>query len=323
MSNSPLVSYTLISPNRTILNNKVNDTISIHCVVGQTTMRTLGSIFAPTSRKASSNYGVCIDGIGMYCEEKDRSWCTSSSTNDSRAITIEVASDTFHPYKIKDSVYNDLIDLLVDICKRNPKLNNGLRWRADKNLIGQVDKQNMTVHRWFAAKACPGDYLYDLHYKIAEDVNSRLKSVTPKPIPVPSPIDEISVGDIVIFEGGPIYTSSVATKPAHSRNKSEVKITAIAKKSKHPYHAISQDGKGVYGWVDSDLIESNFPPPFKDYLVRVTASVLNIRTGPGVNYSINGTIKDKGVYTIVEESNGWGKLKSKMGWISLQYTKKL
>ena len=173
MSNSPLVSYTKISPNKTSPRNHEIDTITIHCVVGQLTVETLGNVFLPTSRKASSNYGIGADGrIGMYVEEKDRSWCSSSASNDNRAITIECASDTTHPYAINDKVYKSLIDLLVDICQRNGIKE--LKWQADKNLIGQVDKQNMTVHRWFAPKACPGDYIYDRLGQIASEVNARI-----------------------------------------------------------------------------------------------------------------------------------------------------
>ena len=108
----------------------------------------------------------------MYCEEKDRSWCSSSGANDHRAITIEVASDTYAPYRVNAKAYAALIDLCTDICKRNNIKK--LMWRADKSLIGQVDKQNMTVHRWFANKSCPGDYLYNLHSQIAKEINARL-----------------------------------------------------------------------------------------------------------------------------------------------------
>lgn len=178
MSNSPLVSYTKISPNRTSPRNHVIDTITIHCVAGQLSVESLGDVFASTSRQASSNYGIGYDGrIGMYCEEKDRSWCTSSGSNDNRAITIEVASDTKHPFAVKDKAYKALIDLVTDICKRNNIKQ--LLWKADKSLIGQVDKQNMTVHRWFANKDCPGEYLYSRHGEIAEEVNKRLKGETP------------------------------------------------------------------------------------------------------------------------------------------------
>ena len=172
-TNSSLVNYTKLSPNHSGQRNHTIDTISIHCVVGQCSVETLGYIFADPDRQASSNYGIGYDGkIGMYVEEKNRSWCTSSASNDNRAITIEVASDTYEPYRVNDSAYKSLIRLLVDICKRNGIKK--LLWKADKNLIGQVDKQNMTVHRWFANKSCPGDYLYNLHYQIADEVNRQL-----------------------------------------------------------------------------------------------------------------------------------------------------
>lgn len=173
MSNSSLVSYTKISPNRTSPRNHKIDTITIHCVVGQCSVETLGNIFANPSRQASCNYGIGHDGrIGMYVEEKDRSWCSSSRSNDNRAITIEVASDTVHPYAVRDNVYKSLINLLVDICKRNGIKK--LLWEGDKKLVGQIDRQNMTVHRWFANKACPGEYLYNKHAEIAAEVNKRL-----------------------------------------------------------------------------------------------------------------------------------------------------
>ena len=177
MSNSPLVNYTLISPNKTSPRNHKIDTITIHCVVGQCSVETLGNIFFPTSRQASSNYGIGFDGrIGMYVEEKDRSWCSSSGANDNRAITIEVASDTTYPYAVNEKAYSALIDLLVDICKRNDIKE--LKWQGDKSLVGQTDKQNMTVHRWFAATACPGDYLFERHTDIMSKVNARLGNLS-------------------------------------------------------------------------------------------------------------------------------------------------
>lgn len=178
MSNSSLVSYTKISPNRTSPRNHRIDTVSIHCAVGQFTAKEILNLrnfttYNPRSG-ASCNYAIGHDGsIGMGVEEKDRSWCTSSRSNDNRAITIEVASETKHPYKVTDEAYAALIELLVDICKRNNI--EELKWKADKSLIGQVSKQNMTVHRWFANKTCPGDFLYSRHAQIAKKVNARLK----------------------------------------------------------------------------------------------------------------------------------------------------
>lgn len=174
MSNSALVGYTRISPNRTSPRNHKIDTITIHCVVGQCSVETLGNIFAPTSRQASSNYGVGVDGrIGMYVEEKDRSWCSSNAANDNRAITIEVASDTTHPYAVNDKAYAALLDLVTDICRRN-----GIKklvWSTNKNeRVNHLNGCNMTVHRDYANKSCPGDYLYERHGAIAAEVNKRL-----------------------------------------------------------------------------------------------------------------------------------------------------
>ena len=175
-TNSPLVSYTKISPNKTSPRNHPIDTITIHCVVGQCSVETLGEIFAKESKKASSNYGIGADGrIGMYVEEKDRSWCSSNAANDHRAITIEVASDTTHPYAVNDKAYAALLDLVTDICKRN-----GIKklvWSTDKNQrVNHLNGCNMTVHRDYANKSCPGDYLYNRHGEIAAEVNRRLNA---------------------------------------------------------------------------------------------------------------------------------------------------
>lgn len=183
MSNSPLVSYTKISPNKSSPRNHKIDTVTIHCVVGQCSVETLGNVFAPTSRQASSNYGIGYDGrIGMYVEEKDRSWCSSNATNDNRAITIEVASDTKEPYAVNAKAYAALIDLLVDICKRN-----GIKelvWSTNKaDRVNHKNGCNMTVHRDYANKSCPGTYLYERHAQIASEVNKRLGSTNIKPAP--------------------------------------------------------------------------------------------------------------------------------------------
>lgn len=172
-SNSSLATVKVLSPNHSGQRNHEIDTITIHCVVGQLTAKRIGEIFQSELKKSSSNYGIGYDGaIGLYVEERNRSWCSSSASNDHRAITIEVASDKSEPYAVTDKAYKALIDLVADICKRNGIKE--LKWEADKSLIGQVDKQNMTVHRWFANKSCPGTYLYERHSQIAKEVNAKL-----------------------------------------------------------------------------------------------------------------------------------------------------
>lgn len=184
MSNSPLVSYVKLSPNKTHPRNHPIDTITIHCFVGQVTVEAGCKAFAGKARGASCNYVVAKDGkIGLVVDEGDRSWCSSNRANDHRAITIEVASDTTEPYKVTDAALSSLIKLCADICQRNGIKE--LKWKGDKNLIGQVDKQNMTVHRWFAKKSCPGDYLYERHGYIADEVNKLLSGNTASTVTTP------------------------------------------------------------------------------------------------------------------------------------------
>lgn len=181
-TNSKLVDYTLKSPNYSAGRICINR-IAIHCVVGQVTVERLGQIFYPTSRQASSNYGVGFDGkIGLYVDEKNRSWCTSSAWCDNRAITIEVASDSYHPYAVTAKAYAATIKLVVDICKRNGKKK--VTWISDKakNLAYNpaADEILLTAHRFYAAKACPGDYLFTRFADIAKKANAELSKTATK-----------------------------------------------------------------------------------------------------------------------------------------------
>lgn len=178
MSNSSLATYTRITKNKTSPRNHTIDTITIHCIVGQWTAKQGCDYFATTNRQCSANYVVGKDGsIGLSVDEKDRSWCSSNGTNDNRAITIEVASDTTHPYAVTAKAYAALLDLVTDICKRN-----GIKklvWSTNKNdRVNHRNGCNMTVHRDFANKACPGEYLYSRHGEIAAEVNRRLQGAS-------------------------------------------------------------------------------------------------------------------------------------------------
>lgn len=177
MSNSSLVSYTKLSPNRYHPRNHTIDTITIHCMAGNLTIETCGNLFSNPNRGASSNYGIGTDGrIALYVNESDGSWCSSNKANDMRAITIEVANDGGSPdWHVSDKALNSLIKLCADICKRNNIKK--LIWSNDKNTrINHINGANMTVHRDFAAKECPGNYLYNKHGYIASEVNKLLMS---------------------------------------------------------------------------------------------------------------------------------------------------
>lgn len=180
MSNSSLVTYTLLSPNHSGKRTHSIDRLTIHCFVGQVTAKRGAEVFQSTSRKASCNYCVGTDGISLVVDEANRSWCSSSSSNDQRAITIECASDTTAPYAFRDDVYQRLIDLTVDICKRNGKTK--VIWISDKDkALAYEPKSNellLTVHRWFAAKSCPGDWMYNRLGSFADTVNAKLNPTT-------------------------------------------------------------------------------------------------------------------------------------------------
>lgn len=184
MSNSKLVNYTKLSPNHSGTRTHSIDRITPHCVVGQCSVETLGNIFMDTNREASCNYGIGTDGRVLLCvDEGNRSWCSSSNSNDQRAVTIECASDTYHPYAFNEKVYNKLIELCVDICKRNGK--NKLLWFNDKSKTldysPKADEMVLTVHRWFDNKSCPGDWLYNRLGDLAKRVTEKLGGSEVKP----------------------------------------------------------------------------------------------------------------------------------------------
>lgn len=171
MSNSKLVNYTQISPNRNSPRNHKIDRITPHCTVTQCSVEALGNLFANTAREASSNYGIGYDGrVGMYCPEGDRSWCSSSPYNDHRAVTIEVASDNYAPHAFNWVAYMKLVELCVDICQRNGKTK--LLWLGHDKYEPKENEMLLTLHRWYAATACPGEWLVSRMADLASRVNA-------------------------------------------------------------------------------------------------------------------------------------------------------
>lgn len=406
-TNSSLVNCTVKSPNHSGTRTHKIDRITPHCVVGQLSAESIGGCFTSTSRQASCNYGIGYDGrVCLIVDEANRSWCSSSNANDQRAITIECASDTTAPYAFKDAVYNKLVKLCIDICKRNGLTK--VLWIADKNTsLAYTPKSGecvLTVHRWFANKSCPGDWMYARMGQLANDINAGLGNTTTVTPPTSTPTTEvvytvkagdtlsgiaakygttyqvlaayngisnpnvISVGQKIKIPGtsNTSTTPTTPTTPTTSVTYPKTPFTVTVLVSDLNYRSTGsnsgtikgQTGKGVFtitqvnsdgwgklksgaGWIylgnpsyvkiGSTVGGTTTSTPstkFSAYTVKVTADVLNIRKGAGTNYAIVGSIKDKGVYTIVEESSGagatkWGKLKSGAGWISLDYVKKV
>ena len=166
-TNSKLATYTALSPNYSSRTGKITK-ITIHHMAGNLTVEQCGSVFKPTSRQASSNYGVGTDGrIGLYVEEKNRAWTSSNRENDNMAVTIEVANDSRGPdWHVSDKALAATIELCADICRRNGI--ESLNYTGDKS-------GNLTRHNMFASTQCPGPYLQSKFPYIAEEVNKLLK----------------------------------------------------------------------------------------------------------------------------------------------------
>ena len=318
-TNSSLVSYTKLSPNHSGQRTQGIDRITPHCVVGQCSVETLGNIFLPTSRQASCNYGIGVDGrVGMYVEEKNRSWCSSSSANDQRAVTIECASDTTEPYAFKDVVYQTLITLCTDICKRNGKKK--LLWLGDKDKTlsyePKSDEMVLTVHRWFANKSCPGSWMYARMGDLAAKVTAQLGGGASEDTEADYP-EKLTEGYYRVRKA---WSDSKSQKGAY-------KILSNAKKcadANPGYSVFDNNGVNIYTPNTSTQTAPDVP-----FTVKVSISDLNIRKGPGTDYAKTGKFTGKGVFTIVEvqsgqgSSAGWGRLKSGAGWISLDYAAKI
>lgn len=315
MSNSSLICYTKISPNKTSPRRNAIKKITIHHMAGNLSVESCGEVFAPSSRQASSNYGIGTDGrIGMYVEEKDRAWTSSNADNDNQAVTIEVANDTLAPnWTVSEKAMVSLINLCVDICKRN----------GIDRLIYTGDKTgNLTMHKWFAATGCPGPYLESKFQYIADEVNKLLGSSSSdyEEKPKDEPIICIKAGDKVKVQSGATYYGGktvpawVAAKEWIVREVSGDR--AVINKSVDGQNAINSPINTKYLTVIGGSASSD---TFTPYLVRINTDVLNVRKGPSTDTAITCTVKRNEVFTIVGEQSGWGKLKSGAGWIKLSY----
>ncbi len=301
-TDSPLVTVTHISPNRNSPREHAIDTVSVHCTAGPCTAESLGALFASPAREASSNYGIGSDGsVGLYVRESDRSWCTSHAANDHRAVTVEVSSDSFEPYRVTDATYARLLDLLEDVCRRNGKRK--LLWFGDKETTlaytPKEDEMVMTVHRWFDRKSCPGAYLYERHGEIAEEVTRRLAD------------EERACPPYRVRRSGTDAQSQIG---AFSILENAVRFAKA-----HPGYAVFDGaGRAVFGEAETGV----------PYTVRAVCDALNIRDAPTVRGRAVGQITDRNLYTVVEEAagegsaRGWGRLRSGAGWIALDWTER-
>lgn len=314
-TNSPMVAYAKLSPNHSGQRTHSIDRITPHCVVGQLSAESICGCFTSSSVQASCNYGIGTDGrVSLCVEEKNRSWCSSSNANDQRAVTIECASDMTEPYAMNDAVYSTLIKLCTDICKRNGKKK--LVWFGEKdktlNYSPKSDEMVLTVHRWFANKSCPGNWLYARLGGLAAKVTASLGGT--------DSLSKPTSGVSEMYRVRKTWADAKSQIGAYT-----VLANAKRKTDENPgYMVYDSKGNVVYAKNGSSLSGL--------YMVRVAISDLNIRKGPGTNYAKTGKYTGVGSFTIVKEADGqgaskWGLLKSyasgRDGWISLDYATKV
>lgn len=333
MSNSSLVNCTVKSPNHSGARTHAIDRITPHCVVGQLTAESIGGCFDSSGVQASCNYGIGSDGRVVLCvDEANRSWCSSSNANDQRAVTIECASDKTDPYAMTNAVYEKLIALCVDICRRNGKTE--LIWFGNKNTtLNYSPKSNemvLTVHRWFANKSCPGDWLYSRLGDVANRVTAELSGSSGGGTTsggsgnYKTGMYKVNVGDLKIRKGpGTNYGINDAITDKGTYTITEIQNGSWGKlKSGAGWINVSTAYCTYTGSASGETGSSgggtSSNSSYKTGTYKVNVAELNIRKGPGTNYDTDDSIKDKGVYTITEIQNGsWGKLKSGAGWINV------
>lgn len=240
-TNSPLVAYTRISPNRNTPRNQPITKITIHHMAGIMSVEQFGELVANPARQMSSNYCIGSDGrIGLFCPESDRSWCSSSAWNDNRSITIEVSNCQIgEPWGIADKVYESLIKLCVDICKRNGIKK--LEFTGDKN-------GSLTYHYMFAPTACPATWIRNHTHDICNKVNAQLNvAEAPKPVTKELYTKTLNSGTPIYTEIGKTATGKIATTTVY---------TIVEEKTINniKYGKLKSDA----GWVELEKLKRTF-----------------------------------------------------------------
>lgn len=285
--------------------------------------------FSGEGRNASAHFFVDDSEIYQSVELRDTAWhCGAksykhNSCRNANSLGIEMCC-TAGNYRVSEKTKENAAYLCAFLCKML-----GIS-------AGNVDTYVLRHHD-VTGKNCPAQMVQnpaewqEFKKTVKSIIGSAAGNAGDTATNAQNGGNTVKKGDTVTFTGGAVYKSSTAAQAATQKNvTSTCEVTAVNEKGTHPYHCISKDGKGVYGWVNAESVKGE-PKTTQGsttgYRVKVTADVLNVRKGPGTNYGIKTQVKEGEVYTIVgEEKNGsttWGKLKSGEGYISLDYAKRI
>lgn len=306
-------------------NNKIIG-ITPHHMAGKMTAEACAKSHRDNANISSSaNYYIGYDGtICAGVSEDRRAWTSANRNNDYTHITFEVSNDGGAPdWHISDASYKALVRLCADICKR---------YDIKPHFTGKPDG-TITYHQMFANTDCPGPYLKNLidSGKFESDIQQAMggKTVQTDTAPIVAPTSQtlnLKQGDIIKLKEGATYYNGKA-------------IPSWVVKSKLYYRGVNNNGViistlqegSITGVVKpEDIIQSNQETKIEQpssYTTKITVSSLNVRTGPGTNHPVTTVVSKNEVFTIVDEENGWGLLKSyqsnRNGWIYLKYTQKI
>ena len=263
MSNSSLVNLVSYSPNHSGKRTHPITKIAIHHTAGVLTAAGIGSVFKPTSRQASCNYGIGNDNkVVLVVDECNRAWTTSSSWCDNRAVTIEVSNCQYGGnWIVSDRVLNTLIDLVTDICRRN-KIKN-CTYTGGKDGVLQM-------HKWYASTSCPGPYLGSKFPYIAQEVNKRLRG------------GKSTSTSSNLYRVRKSWEDSKSQKGAFKNLNNAIDLA-----KKHKYKVFDSNGKQVYPEVKKASTSSNGGVFIKnEKWTGITLDVCNVRSAPNTNAPI-------------------------------------
>lgn len=273
-----------------------------------------------------------VDDVGAWqnLREDETGWHAADGTGNGNRKTIAIEcimSGTTGTENLK--ARDNAARLAASILVRHNLTINDLythnHWLKKPDKIVNDKKKNCPIYLlpdWDGFKALVQNYIDDLKPPVKTDENTTVTNPNTGAASSTLRYEDIKKGDILLFTGSKQYITSVY-KIARNAKAGRVKVTNITKKTAaHPIHvrAINSEGEfvsGVYGWVD--LADLSYNTPYK---ISTKGKSINVMKGPGSSYALVKTVS-KGVYTIVEEQNGWGKLKSGMGWIDLSLVEKM
>lgn len=228
-----------------------------------------------------------------------RGWHAGKAAGNDGYIGFEICEDGLTDRTYFNKVYKEAVELCAYLCKMFNLTEKNIICHSEGYTKGVASAHGDVMH-WFPKHGKNMD-------TFRADVAALLKNG-----------DVPTAGDETTESTGQIYRVRKTWKDAKTQIGAWRNLEAAKDQAdENPgYKVYGENGKVVYAPTANTQA-------FESYIVKITANVLNVRSGPGTNYKINRTVKAGEAYTIVEEQNGWGKLKSGAGWISLEYAKRV